>query len=268
VRLLRDTALMAPEARAGVVSLRHDMDHDLENAVRFAEWEASQGFRSTYFVLHTDWYWGDDPDHPSRFLLKALHRIASLGHEIGVHNNAITAALRFGGDPADHLARVVNTLRREGFEITGTAAHGDDICHEANFENKEVFLECAIPEFGAPDRVIRWQDRATGRIAETTLRPIAMADLGLTYETKHVGPFLYLSDTGGRWSVPFGAMAERFAEGDAFLHVLTHPVWWALQGEAFTPRESIRTAADIFIGGHRPAEARGAHGPAEARGSR
>jgi hypothetical protein len=255
VLLLRDAAATPSEARAGAISVRHDMDHDLENSVLFAEWEASVGIRSTYFVLHTDWYWGNDPDHPSRFLLRALRRIAAHGHEIGLHNNAITAALRFGGDPANHLARAVNALRREGFEISGTAAHGDDICHVAHYDNGEVFVG-ATAGFGAPDRVIRWQDEETGRTAETRLRPVAMADLGLSYEAKYLGPLLYLSDTGGRWSVPFEPMVERFARGDAFLHVLTHPVWWALQGEVVRPRTTSRTAADVVIGGRPPFEAR------------
>lgn len=254
---MRDAAAMPAKARGGLVSVRHDMDHDVENSVRFAAWEAARGIRATYFVLHTDWYWGEDPDRPSRFLGSALRRIAAQGHEIGVHNNAVTAALRFGGDAGEHLARVVNALRREGFEITGTVAHGDDICHEASFENGEVFRECPIAAFGAPDRVIRWEDRAGGRVAETTLRPIAMGDLGLSYEAQHTGPFLYLSDTGGRWNFPFDGIFERFARGDAFLQVLAHPVWWAFQGEAVSPIATIRTAADIFVGGRRPLQLRG-----------
>ncbi|HSO29450.1 MAG TPA: hypothetical protein VLS28_06075, partial [Candidatus Sulfomarinibacteraceae bacterium] len=40
-----------------LIALRHDMDHDVENSVRFAEWEARHGYRATYEVLHTDWYY-------------------------------------------------------------------------------------------------------------------------------------------------------------------------------------------------------------------
>jgi hypothetical protein len=77
------------------LAMRHDMDHDVENSVRLAEWEAAHGYRSTYYVLHGDWYWGDHGKaEPSTFVLNALDRIASLGHEIGLHNNAITLALR------------------------------------------------------------------------------------------------------------------------------------------------------------------------------
>ena len=252
VMLLRDAAAVRPEMRAGALSVRHDTDHDLENSVLFAEWEASRGIRSTYFVLHTDWYWGDDPGRPSRFLVRALRRIAALGHEIGLHNNAITAALRLGGDPVEQLERALKGLRREGFEVVGTAAHGDDLCHIAGYDNSEVFVECADARLGAPDRVIRWEDDGAGRTAEATLQPVAMADLGLSYEAKYLGPLLYLSDTGGRWSVPFEPMAERLAQGDTFLHVLTHPVWWAFEGEVVRPRATTRTVADIGIGGRQP----------------
>jgi hypothetical protein len=79
-----------------------------------------------------------------------------------------------------------------------------------------------------------------------------MSDLGLSYEARYLGPLLYLSDTGGRWSVPFGPMAERFAQGDALMQVLTHPVWWAFQGEPVAPKPTIRTPADIHVGGRQP----------------
>lgn len=61
--------------------LRHDIDTDLAQAVRFAELEAERGVRSTYFVLlRTDFY-----NPASRESLQQLHRIQSLGHEIGLH---------------------------------------------------------------------------------------------------------------------------------------------------------------------------------------
>src|SRR4051812_48944821 len=46
-----------PDRRDGLVALRHDVDHDLENAVRFAALERQHGLRSSYYVLHTDWYY-------------------------------------------------------------------------------------------------------------------------------------------------------------------------------------------------------------------
>ena len=63
------------------VILRHDIDTDLAQAVRFAELEAREGIRSTYFVLlRTDFY-----NPASRQSLEQLRRIQALGHEIGLH---------------------------------------------------------------------------------------------------------------------------------------------------------------------------------------
>lgn len=63
------------------VILRHDIDTDLAQAVRFAELEAKEGVKSTYFVLlRTDFY-----NPASRQSMEQLRRIQSLGHEIGLY---------------------------------------------------------------------------------------------------------------------------------------------------------------------------------------
>jgi len=233
-----EAAARAGFQRLRLLSIRHDMDHDVENSIRFAEWEAAHGIRSTYYALHTDWYWGERPDRPSKFLVRALRRIARLGHEIGVHNNAITQALLLGGDPVVILEEVVAGLRRSGFDVTGTVAHGDPLCRVAGYLNSEVFAECADPAYGAPDRTIRFEDPQTGTYREVRLRPVPMAALGLTHEAGFIGQDLYLSDTGGRWNIPFASVQERFVAQEIFLQVLAHPVWWAFQGEAVRPRGS------------------------------
>ena len=170
------------------VALRHDMDHDVENAVRMAEWEAEHGFRSTYYVLHGDWYWGGPSrTEPSAFVLRALDRIASLGHEIGLHNNAITLALATGEDPHRILDRDLSALRRHGFEIDGSVAHGDPLCRKIGYVNNEIFDECPRPELGGPDRVIAFDDPATKTHYRLELHPRPMADFGLTHEANTIG---------------------------------------------------------------------------------
>lgn len=69
------------EGHPRCVILRHDIDTDLAQAVRFAELEEEFGVRSTYFVLlRTDFY-----NPASRTNLEKLRRIQALGHEIGLH---------------------------------------------------------------------------------------------------------------------------------------------------------------------------------------
>ncbi len=223
-----------------MIALRHDMDHDLENAVRFAEWEAEHGWRSTYYVLHSDWYWGSARDRsPSPFVLRGLDRIASLGHEIGVHNNALTLALQTGEDPIRILDSVLATLRGHGFEINGSVAHGDPLCRAVGYVNNEIFTECARPELGPADRQLTWEDPVNRTVRHVRLAPVPMADLGLAYEANQVGHTLYLSDTGGKWNVPFAAVEDQLRREGGYLQVLAHPVWWALSGETYKPRPTV-----------------------------
>ena len=136
-------------------------------------------------------------------MLRALDRIASLGHEIGLHNNAITLALLTGEDPHRILDRDLSALRRHGFEIDGSVAHGDPLCHKVGYVNNEIFNECPRPELGGPDRVIAFDDPATKTHYRLELHPRPMADFGLTYEANFIGHTRYLTDTGGRWNPPF-----------------------------------------------------------------
>jgi hypothetical protein len=225
-------------------TIRHDMDHDLENAVRFAEWEASRGIRATYYVLHRDWYWGGPrAEKPSAFVLKALERIASLGHEIGLHNNTVSIALATGIDPFAILDADLTALRRAGFDITGSVAHGDPMCHTAGYVNNEIFTECIRPDRWAPDRAIEHVDTA-GTPHRLQLRQRPMADFGLTHEANFIGHTRYLSDTGGRWSQPFAAVDNIFEREGGFLQMLVHPVWWAFSGEVVTPRPTVEMARE------------------------
>lgn len=214
------------EGSFGVVGLRHDIDdHGFEAALQIARWEAERGYRATYFVLHTAPYWTD------RRLRGSLEEIASLGHEIGIHANAVAEALRIGGDPAVILAAAVDTLRVWGFDVRGVAAHGDPGCYDdtgrLRFVNDEMFTECARPEMGDPDRIIR------GQAVMVRLQPRPLAEFGLEYDTYRLPRALYLSDSGGRWSVPFDEMCDRFPTPDGQLHVLWHPDWWAEAFPAF-----------------------------------
>jgi hypothetical protein len=73
---------LVPDDR--VVFLRHDIDLDLDRAVRIAEVEASEGMRATYYVLvSTQMY--NIAAAPAR---RALARLADLGHALGLHFDA------------------------------------------------------------------------------------------------------------------------------------------------------------------------------------
>lgn len=239
-----DAVVAMQEVHAGnraptVIGMRHDCDagHSLATAVKMAEWEAERGYRSSYYVLHTSPYWGTPGFRES------LERVAVLGHEIGIHNNALAEALRTGRDPSDILWQALDELRGWGFQVRGTAGHGDPFCNrdrapgEITFANDEMFLECARPKEGPPDRVI-----TRGNIS-LKLNPRPLADFGLDYDALWLGmnrPFR-CSDSGGKWLNPgFEETADKFAgilrspANNPQLHLLIHPDWWA---QAFTRME-------------------------------
>ena len=69
------------QAAAKPVILRHDIDFDLAAALTMAELEAREGVKSTFFVLlRTDFYNPLEQRNVER-----LRRMASLGHEVGLH---------------------------------------------------------------------------------------------------------------------------------------------------------------------------------------
>lgn len=201
-----------------VIGLRHDVDNAIEPAVAFARWEEERGYRSTYYILHTAPYWDDKP-----LLRRSLDEIAAAGHEIGIHNNALADALTTGGDPGEILFEAVEELRGYGHDITGTVAHGDQRCYDADgklrFVNDELFEECARRDMGAPDRTVE----------TVTIAPVPLVSFGLDYDANWLLRAAYASDSGGRWQPGFDQVAAGYPY-DGQLHLLVHPDWWA---EAF-----------------------------------
>lgn len=205
-----------------VVGLRHDVDNRVEPAVAMAEWEAERGYHSTYYVLHTAPYWHDE------FLLRrSLERIAELGHEVGIHSNAVVQSFLTGLEPGFILSAAIAQLRSYGFDIRGSVAHGDPLCYgddgKVRFVNDELFSECARPSMGEPDRLI----------GSVRMQPRPLAEFGLDYDANWLPRGNYLSDSGGRWSQPFEDVAEGFPFRGQ-LHMLIHPDWWP---EALSVRE-------------------------------
>lgn len=205
-----------------VVGLRHDVDNTLAGSLGLAHWEHEHGFRSTFFILHDSPYWNDDE------LQAICDIIVEFGHEIGIHCNAIATALRTGEDPDVILEEALDRLRGWGHSVTGVAAHGDSLCYDSHknviFVNDEMFLECARPQMGEPDRTICDRKGRTLKLA-----PRALSDFGLTYETYRQPRELYLSDSGGQWNA-WLEVRNRFPTPLGQLHVLMHPCWWV---EAF-----------------------------------
>lgn len=222
IRRVRDYA--RPGSK--ICLLRHDVDHDMNKAVRMAEIEYEAEVQSTYFVLHTAGYYKE-----SDFIEKCRY-IQDMGHEVGLHNNIITVALEKPYETPDGLlAKELAFLRDNGIDVRGTVAHGDDVCHELNYVNYQIFKGCEVKN--KPDD-----------IAGVEFYTINMADHGLDYEALFIKRHSYLSDSGGVWSWNYPKKAELIekhgesqdviahvnrlgaVEGELVLQVLIHPTWW------------------------------------------
>lgn len=234
--------VFAGNRHSDVIAMRHDVDagHALAVAANMAEWEAARGYRSTYYILHSSPYWGTK-DFP-----RLLDRIATAGHEIGMHTNALAESFRQNRDPDLILDEALKTLRGFGYPVRGVVGHGDGLCNrdaqpgELWFANDEQFVECARPKDGAPDRAI------TRGLITRRLAPRPLADFGFDYEAVRIGRGFTNTDSGGRWYYEFSETidqwdaaasvsgpAERMAQplGHKQLHLLVHPDWWT---NAFT----------------------------------
>ena len=76
-----------------LVFVRHDIDVDIDTAIKMAKIEEEHGIRSTYFALCNPdvaingmYFEGEDNIAES---LEKLKQIQDMGHEIGIHHNLI-----------------------------------------------------------------------------------------------------------------------------------------------------------------------------------
>jgi hypothetical protein len=202
-----------------VIGLRHDVDDNpgaFDTAVAMAEWEFARGYSSTYFLLHGSRYW--DSDHLVRALL-----FEELGHEVGIHVNALAEALRVRRSPDWILCEALGDLRAFGLRVEGCAAHGDALCRGADgnvrFVNDEMFKECRRYDMGESTRTI------SHKKTSVQIEPRPLATYHLTYDANWLPRGNYLSDSGKTWSQELNDVTATF--GDGQLHVLIHPDWWA-----------------------------------------
>jgi hypothetical protein len=200
---------------ADVIGLRHDVDDNpgsFDTALAMARWECDHGYASTYFLLHGSHYWNDDA-------FVRIQEFEELGHEVGLHVNAIAEAFRQRRDPHLILTDALRELRATGVRVIGCVAHGDPLCHAVGFVNDEIFVESPRPDWGIAERTMFHQGVAV------VLSQAPRKSFGLDYDAAWLSRGDYLSDSSGVWSQPFDDVVNRF--GGAQLHVLMHPDWWA-----------------------------------------
>jgi len=211
-----------------VLLIRHDIDHDIENAVKIARWEFRYGIQSTFCVLHSAWYYGELSGERyvhSTLLEESLQEIQSLGHEINFHNNLVTLGLQKKVNVREVLLNELDWLRSIGIHVQGTSTHGDKLCRELGYRNFELFEEAIGTRFGGPRTVSHVE---SGN--DVALGQLSFRDFDLTYEAYDIHRERYITDSGGKLREHANAMGRRsfgLEEGGGNVTaILTHPIWW------------------------------------------
>lgn len=223
------------QSRGDVVALRHDVDHDLDLALEMAHHEHRLGVRATYFILHTAEY-ATDP-----LLAEKCLQLVDYGHEVGLHNNAISPWYRGETDQLGATWAFLDRLRDAGLSVRGTAAHGDKTCYEGKFVNYWIWSElrpgdpmsseggmtaegivAVDPAYAIPYPPSGQIQRGDGHAMELWSR--SMSEVGLEYEAIKVPHDRYWTDSGGSWKRSPDPMGHDLSNGRH--QVLVHPIWW------------------------------------------
>lgn len=122
-----------------VISLRYDVDENINNAVKFAYRENKYGIKSTYFILHSASYYGKTSSN--RFIrnnriIDYIKKIQNnFGQEIGWHNDLVTLQVVYDINSKYFLHEELKWLRNNGINIQGTVAHGSPYCYKYHYVN-------------------------------------------------------------------------------------------------------------------------------------
>lgn len=201
-----------------MVYMRHDIDHDPETALRMAEAENKIGMKTSYYVLNTAPYYGEQTaTGVKRYVcMDALYlKIQSLGHEIGVHNDLISAMIKWDADPLVFQKQELDYYRSVGLNVTGTVSHGAGIVLSRKLNNMWIFSE-----FGKTGSFIEG-----GRRYE--YGKYSIKDFGFDYEGYRITSKRGGSDISGHNTMQeaFIDLLRTLSPGDR-VTVLTHPIYW------------------------------------------
>lgn len=175
-----------------LIILRHDIDCSIPRALNMARMEKQLGIRATYFVrVHARAY-----NIFEYNTYQALKEIISLGHEIGLHLEAVDFAHITAENPLDVFRREKNVLETVlNTAIISTAAHGEH-SPAGPRHNRNFFADISKQEAG-----IQYD----------------------AYEASFTREMKYISDSSGRWQE--GCMCKHIGKYPR-LQILVHPCWW------------------------------------------
>ena len=113
------------------IILRFDVDYRESHAIHLAQIAHARALRGSFYFRH----------HPTGFDLEAMRRVAALGHEVGYHFETLDTT---GGD-FDRAAALflehIALLRREGIQVSTTAAHGSQPTAPTYRSNRDLLTQ-------------------------------------------------------------------------------------------------------------------------------
>jgi hypothetical protein len=227
-----DHFIIVPEKEFGntfsndkvVLSLRYDIDFNIDASVRFAYREYRYGIHSTYFVLHTADYYGKTTrgsfirnDNVIDYL-KLMQN--SYGQEIGFHNDLVTLQIVYGIPSREFLRNELEFLRSNGLNIVGTTYHGSQFCYKYKYYNAYFWIE--YPNSG-------WNyDYVPIRSNNIIIEKDSLQNYGFKYEGGLLKADYFFSDVffvnGKRWNMNMVDF-DTIKPGKKVI-VLLHPALW------------------------------------------
>ncbi len=153
--------------------LRHDVDLDLDAAVRMAELEAAQNLHATYFILlSNDYYNVLSPGNGA-----LVRRIAELGHEVGLHYD-IGAMSGSGSDDIVCLLQMQANLlgHLAGRTVVSVSMHNPSSSGDDPLSGKHGFIDAYDAEYTKKiayfsDSCGAWRDATYRAFVEGQLPP-------------------------------------------------------------------------------------------------
>ncbi len=122
------------------VGIRHDVDGDVVAAVKQAGIEKEFGIVSTWFILHTAYYYGSFENgvfHRHECMGHVYRSLQDMGHEVALHTDPLKVYQDYKIDGAQAVVVEIQWLRSLGINISGTVAHNSKNAYGAY--NYEIF---------------------------------------------------------------------------------------------------------------------------------
>ena len=181
------------------VILRHDIDINLNKAVRLAAIDMESGVRACYMIMvNSPLYIVEGPEARSR-----LKQIARMGHEIALHFDFDRRDENTGKLPMEIVEDLIRKSCRRLEDASGVAV-------------RSISFHRPMPEFLGGPLIV------AGRVNAYAKELMAW----------------YLSDSKGAWREG-EPLPKLFNPAGPLLQLLTHPIWWGETHQAAQDRLQV-----------------------------